>query len=428
PQKAKSSSSEYHYQKFEIPNSWKWITLPEACLIPITDGTHQTPTYSDKDNGVPFLSSKDVTSRSIDWNNIKYITKSLHEELYKRIAPQKWDILLAKNGTTGVAAMVETDAIFDIYVTLALIRPALGYIHPKYLLYVINSNFCKEQFNTHLTGIGLPNLHLIDIQRTMIPLPPYKEQIRIADKLDEYLYIIDKVEEDVSSLALLVSNTKSKILELAMQGKLVPQNPTDEPATDILRRVNPKARIITDNPHSWNIPNSWCWCQLGDIFEHNTGKALNAANQEGLEMEYLTTSNVYWNRFELDNLKKMPFKDSEIDKCQIVKGDLLVCEGGDVGRAAIWDKDYSLMIQNHLHRLRPMDKNMISVPLYCFLFKFYKNKGLIGGKGIALQGFSSNALHKLIIPLIPVSEQKRIIIRINKLFAILDEIEASLQS
>ena len=88
----------YHYQKFEIPNSWKWITLPEACLIPITDGTHQTPTYSDKDNGVPFLSSKDVTSRSIDWNNIKYITKSLHEELYKRIAPQKWDILLAKNG------------------------------------------------------------------------------------------------------------------------------------------------------------------------------------------------------------------------------------------------------------------------------------------------------------------------------------------
>ena len=192
-----------HYQKlippFEIPDSWEWAMLPEACLIPITDGTHQTPTYSDKENGIPFLSSKDVTSRVINWSNIKYVTKSLHEELYKRIAPQKWDILLAKNGTTGVAAMVETDAVFDIYVTLALIRPVIGFIHSKYLLHVINSNCCREQFNAHLTGIGLPNLHLVDIQRTMIPLPPYQEQIRIADKLDDYLHIADNAEDDVAS-------------------------------------------------------------------------------------------------------------------------------------------------------------------------------------------------------------------------------------
>ena len=142
---------------FELPETWIWQKLPDLCSIPITDGTHKTPTYSDKENGIPFLSSKDVTSGEIDWSKIKYITKELHEELYKRLAPQKNDILLAKNGTTGIAALVKDNTVFDIYVTLALIRPISKIIYPQYLLYIINSQFCKNQFNDHLTGIGVPN-------------------------------------------------------------------------------------------------------------------------------------------------------------------------------------------------------------------------------------------------------------------------------
>ena len=85
------------------------------------------------------------------------------------------------------------------------------------------------------------------------------------------------------------------------------------------------------------------------MFEHNTGKALNASNKEGALKEYLTTSNVYWNTFDFTTVKKMFFKDSELDKCTITKGDLLVCEGGDVGRAAVWNYDYNICIQNHIH-------------------------------------------------------------------------------
>ena len=121
---------------FEVPNGWVWSILSNLCTIPITDGTHQTPTYTDKEHGIPFISSKDVTSQKINWDNIKYITKELHEELYKRVAPQKDDILLAKNGTTGVAAIVEDSRVFDIYVTLALIRPNKN-VNPYYLYYVI---------------------------------------------------------------------------------------------------------------------------------------------------------------------------------------------------------------------------------------------------------------------------------------------------
>lgn len=167
------------------------------CEIPITDGTHQTPTYSNKECGIPFLSSKDVTSGKIDWSNIKYITKELHEQLYKRIAPKKCDILLAKNGTTGVAAMVEDDTIFDIYVTLAVLRPVQKMILPVFLLYVINSPFCKKQFNEHLTGIGVPNLHLIDINRTIIPIPPLKEQERIVSKIKKLFLQLDQLQMNI---------------------------------------------------------------------------------------------------------------------------------------------------------------------------------------------------------------------------------------
>ena len=175
---------------FDIPESWKWVRLPELCTMPITDGTHQTPTYSDKETGIPFLSAKDVTTGKINWSKIKYITKDLHEELYKRLAPQKNDILLAKNGTTGVAALVENDVIFDVYVTLAVIRPNCKLVIPKFLLSAINSPVCKNQFNSCLIGIGVPNLHLVHINRTIIPLPPLAEQKRIVEKLEEVLELL----------------------------------------------------------------------------------------------------------------------------------------------------------------------------------------------------------------------------------------------
>ena len=158
-------------------------TIEELCE-PIKDGTHQTPTYTDdKENGFLFLSSKDVTSRYIDWNHPKYIPKDLHEELSKRIRPKKGDILLAKNGTTGIAAIVDKDFVFDIYVSLALLR-----FHPgnniKFMWMAINMPETKIQFNSHLKGIGVPNLHLGEIKKTKLIVPPIELQEKFA-KLEE---------------------------------------------------------------------------------------------------------------------------------------------------------------------------------------------------------------------------------------------------
>ncbi|MBQ3643472.1 MAG: restriction endonuclease subunit S [Candidatus Riflebacteria bacterium] len=224
-------------QPYPIPETWQWVKLQDLCKIPITDGTHQTPTYCEEAEGIPFISSKDVTSQHIKWDKIKYITKDLHEELYKRIAPQKNDILLAKNGTTGVAAMVETDKVFDIYVTLAVLRPNTNCIFPKYLYRVINSLVCKRQFDEHLTGIGVPNLHLRDIKVTNIPLPPLAEQKEIVRILDTLLEKSDKAKELAENALENIETLKKTILAKAFRGLLGTNRADEESSLELLKQV-----------------------------------------------------------------------------------------------------------------------------------------------------------------------------------------------
>ena len=180
---------------FEIPNNWAWSRLQSICE-PITDGTHKTPIYSN--SGYIFLSAKNVTTGSIDWDNVMYIPESLHNELYSRIAPQKGDILLAKNGTIGIAAIVDRNCEFDIYVTLALIRTINHLISPHYLLNVIESSTIQSFFKSALIGIGVPNLHLVHIRQALIPIPPLAEQERLVNELKKIFDILSNIEKSFS--------------------------------------------------------------------------------------------------------------------------------------------------------------------------------------------------------------------------------------
>lgn len=123
-------------------------------------------------------------------------------------------------------------------------------------------------------------------------------------------------------------------------------------------------------------------------------------------LPYITTSNLYWGQFDLSSVRQMYFKDSEIEKCSVSNGDLLVCEGGDIGRAAIWPYDTPMCIQNHIHKLRSY--NQLDTLFYYYIFQAYKYNGYIGGKGIGIQGLSSKALHNMLVPLPPINEQIRI--------------------
>jgi type I restriction enzyme S subunit len=186
--------------------------LAEVCEL-ITDGTHYTPTYVEK--GVTFLSAKNVVGRKINWEDTKDIPQDLHLELQKRVSPRRGDVLLAKNGTTGVAAVVDQDRVFDIYVSLALLRPGPR-IRTLYLWAALNSDSCRRQFTASLKGIGVPNLHLKDIRSARISIPPVKEQDRFIDQLSSVQRLGLRVGRSLQALDALFASLQHR----AFRGEL----------------------------------------------------------------------------------------------------------------------------------------------------------------------------------------------------------------
>jgi len=217
-QNAKELFESYLQGIFEnCGGGWKEKTLKEVCHK-TTDGTHQTPKYFDE--GVIFLSSRNVTSGKINWDKIKYIDNKQHIEMHKRVAPKRNDILLAKNGTTGVAAMVDRDVVFDIYVSLAHIR-VLDEVEANFMLYFINSPVAKKQFNKRLKGSGVPNLHLNEIREVVISFPPLQEQKQIVKKLNAISQETKKLESIYTQKLQDLEELKKSILQKAFNGELL---------------------------------------------------------------------------------------------------------------------------------------------------------------------------------------------------------------
>ena len=420
--KTKTTSDKPHYP-YELPEGWCWTTLGEICCIKGGKRIPRGMTFAKGKTAHVYIRVTDMKDNTIKLSDLKYIDDYVYEHI-KNYTINTSDLYLTIAGTIGSVGIVPNEVDGMNLTENAAKLTQIGCIK-EYLLYALLSTIAQEHFISRFHQVAQPKLSIETASKTPIAMPPIGEQNRIVKEIKRYLAAIKIIEEGQTDLETTISQAKSKILDLTIHGKLVPQDPTDEPAAKLLKRINPKAEIACDNGHYQKLPEEWCETQLGDIFNHNTGKALNSSNTEGTLKDYLTTSNVYWNSFDFSVIKKMLFKESELNKCQITKGDLLVCEGGDIGRAAIWDYDYDICIQNHLHRLRPK-VNGICVSFYYYVLYYLKINNMIGGKGIGLLGLSSNALHKLHVPFPPLNEQHRIVAKIEEIFAQLDAIEASL--
>ena len=247
---------------------------------------------------------------------------------------------------------------------------------------------------------------------------------------------------------------KNSILQWAIQGKLVPQDPNDEPASVLLERIRAeKAKLVKekkikkdknesiiyrgdDNSYyekflatgevkcideeiPFEIPQGWEWTRIGNIFNHTSGKQQSGSNKNGgTPQKFITTSNLYWGYFILDNVKVMNFTEEEIKTCSATKGDLLVCEGGaGYGRSAIWNYDYDICLQNHVHRLRPC-VNGICEYVYHFIY-LLKESNNLASVGTAMPGLSANRLKGLLLPFPPLPEQKRIVAKLEELLPLI---------
>lgn len=418
--KSAKTSDTPHYENvpFEVPDNWVWTDIEHICSKIGSGSTPRGSNYSSK--GIPFFRSQNIYNGGLVYEDIKFISEEVHQTMIgTEVLPN--DLLLnITGGSLGRCAIVpENFQRGNVSQHVCIMRP-IFVVSEYFHAFVLSSIFSKSM---KITGSGREGLPKYNLEQMFFPLPPLSEQHRIVSEIENWFALIDQIEQGKLDLQKVIKKAKNKILDLAIHGKLVPQDPNDEPASELLKRINPKAEITCDNGH---YPVGWIDVILGDIFYHNTGKALNSSNKEGVLRNYLTTSNVYWNQFDLSLVKQMPFRDNELEKCTVQKGDLLVCEGGDIGRSAIWNFDNNICIQNHIHRLRP--KGDLNVLFYYYVLRFLKEHNRIGGKGIGLLGLSSNELHKIGMPLPPRKEQDRIVLKIEELFSVFDNIQNALEA
>ncbi len=375
---------------FEVPQGWVWTKLGDVVMA-VTDGDHMPPPQST--TGIPFLVISDVNEGFIKFEKARFVPQKYYDNLPEIRKAERGDILFTVTGSYGIVIPVDTDVNFCFQRHIGLIKVIES---REWLSYILRSQYVKHYCDEHATGTAQKTVGLETLRMLQIPLPPLAEQHRIVSEVEKYFSLIDILEESENDLQQSIQKAKSKILDLAIKGKLVEKT------------------------------GEWEYTNLGSVFQHNTGKALNrSAEQSGKLLPYITTSNLYWGRFELDTVKSMYFKENEIEKCTVTKGDLLVCEGGDIGRSAIWNYDYDICIQNHIHRLRPIKDALPK--FYYYVMMHYKRTDNIEGKGIGMLGLSSKQLDKLIIPFPPLAEQHRIVAKIEELFTQLDNIAEALK-
>ena len=444
---------------FELPKGWAWSRLQSITSI-LTDGTHKTPTYSEK--GYTFLSSKNVTSGKIDWNNIMYIPETLHQELYTRLAPKIGDILLAKNGTTGVAAIVDREEVFDIYVSLALIRVVENIVDPTYVLRAIGSSYIQDYFNGSLKGIGVPNLHLEHIRKALIPIPPYAEQDRIISRADMLLPLVEQITIDETELYNLVSKTKSKILDLAIRGQLVPQNPDDEPASVLLECIraekeklikqgkikrdkkesiifkgednsyyrNKKGKLFCiDKELPYELPDGWTWAMLPEVvfFQEGPGILKKDFRENGvplIRISGLQTEKVLLTGCDYldEEMVKNKWEHFKLDL-----GDVLLCTSASIGKASIVGYEavgaipYTGQIRFKMSEAIIRDYFLYLATSSVYLDQVNKMK-----TGNCIQHYGPTHLKEVYVPLPPINEQEKIADKIKVIFSQFNSLENTL--
>lgn len=277
PKKSKASSSESHYRNFtppfEIPDSWEWVRLDEIATSNIG------LTYSPQDiveDGVPVYRSNNIKDNKICLDEIVYVSCHILEKQYLH----NGDLLIcARNGSRRLVGKniiienLERPTSFGAF--MAVCRSCYN---PWIKLLLDSAYFNSYLDESNSTAINqITQKMLLDF---VLPFPPQKEQSRINAAFQSIECIIDIIEQRESELKTGITNLKYRILDLAMQGKLVPQDPTDEPAADMLRRINPKAKIITDNPHSWNMPKGWVMTALKELIIKTSSKQYQILQSE----------------------------------------------------------------------------------------------------------------------------------------------------
>ena len=413
--KSAKTSDKPHYP-FELPKGWVWTTLGEI-------GSWQsgaTPSRMNKDyygGNIPWLKTGDLNDGTITYIP-EYITQRALEETSVRLNP-KGSVLIAMYGATiGKIGILS----FPATTNQACCACYEYSINQMFLFYFLLAN--RENFIAMGGGGAQPNISKEKIISTSMPLPPLKEQERIVAEIERWLSFVDIVEKEKSDLQSTICLAKSKILDLAIHGKLVPQDPNDEPASELLKRINPKAEITCDNPQYGKLPKGWCSCTLRNVCSFTNGFAFNSDAYKNNGIPLVRISNIT-NEGKID-LNSCVYIQDEIDEQYIIeKGDFLVAmSGATTGKMGVYTYGEISYLNQRVGKIKA--SKALYTPYMHYLMYSQVDNILKMAYGGAQPNISAKAILAIRILLPPLAEQQRIVAKIEDLFTQLDKIEASL--
>lgn len=427
----------YDKKPFEIPESWKWVRLKEIVynhgqITPLTKFSYIDIGSIDNiknrlNNDDNILEPKNAPSRA------RKIVK-IGDILYSTVRPYLHNICIIDRNfkyvpiaSTGFAVMSCYSGVYNKYLFHYLLSPAFD-------SYANNNKNSK--------GVAYPAINDTRLYIGIVPLPPLAEQKRIVAKIKELLPYVERYETAYNKLQQLnkrfPGDLQKSVLQLAIQGRLVPQHPEEGNAEDLYKQIQAEKQKlikegkikkekplppITDDEKPFEIPASWKWVHLNNIATNSLGKTLDKIKNTGKTTKYLCSINVYWNGINLDIIKEALFEEEEVKKYSLEKKDLLICEGGDIGRCAVWENDFPMCYQNALHRVRFYQN--INPYLYKYFIEYYKAIGIIDkySKGVTIKHLVQNSLNSIWFPLPPLKEQKRIVAKIEEILPLCDKLK-----
>ena len=412
--KSAKTSDTPHYENvpFEVPNNWVWTTVSDiskSILYGVSESAKSEGKYK-------LLRITDIQDNKVDWETVPFT--DFDDNKVSSYILHNGDIVFARTGATvGKSYLIQGLSQKAIYASYLIRIQTFDLILPEYVKLFFESGYYWEQIELSSVGIGQPNVNGTILGYLNIPLPPFAEQKRIVIEIEQWLSLIDQIERGKDDLHSVIKQTKSKILDLAIHGKLVPQDPNDEPAIELLKRINPSFTPC-DNGHRRKLPQGWAYCQLSNVLKITMGqspKGDSLNNKKGIEFhqgkicfsdKFLLDSGIYTNE---------PTKIAEPNS-------ILLCVRAPVGVVNITKNQ--ICIGRGLCALTPFEGN---ADYYFYLLQTLQDSFDNQSTGTTFKAISGEIIRNENIILPPLAEQQRIVQKIEELFHVLDNIQNALE-
>ena len=423
---------------FDVPESWVWSTLGLCCEMYTGNSISEavkSAKYAGLETGYDYIATKDVTfNQEICYDNGVRIP---YNEGFK-VAHKDAVLMCIEGGSAGrKIGILDRDVCFGNKLCSFHVQG----LDNKYLFYYLQSWLFKELFSGNMTGI-IGGVSIKKLKEILIPIAPIAEQKRIVARIEELQPLIDRYEHAWSKLEdfnkRFPVDMQKSILQMAIHGKLVPQLPEEGTGEELFQQIQAEKQTlikagtikkekplpaIAENEIPFDIPVHWIWVRLPTIADMCLGKMLDKQKNIGTPMAYLRNVNVRWGSFDLSDLLEMKFEDIEDERYLIRNNDIVMCEGGEPGRCAVWDKDTAIHFQKALHRIRLVSG--LSAAFFYHVFCLYSNNGIFSKlfTGTTIKHLTGQSLDKIIVPLPPLAEQERIVAKLEEILPLCERLK-----